>query len=298
MADRIYTIVVVGIYFCVALSIVMVTGGKSTLDILQRKDEVPAQSARQTSADTREPARPATVATRPTREASKPKHSQSTRQTSADTREPARPATVATRPTREASKPKHLTLLSRPENTDIMIGLVKKFEGFEEQCYNDAANYATIGYGHLIERKPCVSAKLGKFSQGIDREIAEDILREDLEVAIKAVSRNVKVGLDINQYSALASFTYNLGETNFRKSTLLRKLNEKDYTGAAKEFKRWVMANGKRLTGLKRRRACETETFLGNMEFTPDGDLNFDECISAAFTAAPVSDPLDIVFGE
>lgn len=293
VVDRIFAEGLVTVYFSIAVSIVMFAGCKSTLNFFQKKDEVPAQSAQETSADTRERARLATVATSSTREASKP-----TRATSTYTRERARPATVATRPTREASTSTQVTLTSAPENTDLMIGLLKRFEGYRPRCYDDAAEYATIGYGHLIDRKPCASAKLGEFRNGIDRRKAEKLLELDLKVAMGAVSRNVKVRLDINQYSALASFTYNLGETNFRRSTLLRKLNNSDYTGAAKEFNRWVMARGERLEGLKRRRACETEAFLGNLEFTPDGDLNFNSCISAAFTAAPVSDPLDIVFGE
>lgn len=62
--------------------------------------------------------------------------------------------------------------------------------------------------------------------------------------------------------SALASFTYNLGEGNLSKSTLLKKLNAKDYKGAAAEFPKWNKAGGRVLAGLVKRRKAEMELFL------------------------------------
>jgi len=76
----------------------------------------------------------------------------------------------------------------------------------------------------------------------------------------------VKVALTQNQFDALVSFVYNLGVEAFRTSTLLRKLNNADYRGAAAEFKRWKNAtvNGKltELAGLVRRRKSEEQLFL------------------------------------
>ncbi len=76
---------------------------------------------------------------------------------------------------------------------------------------------------------------------------------------IKTVQGLVKVPLDANQLGALVSFTFNCGEGNLRKSTLLKKLNKKDYHGAAMEFAKWNRAGGKVLKGLTRRRAAETK---------------------------------------
>lgn len=72
----------------------------------------------------------------------------------------------------------------------------------------------------------------------------------------------VEVPLNQNQFDALASFTYNLGETNLSSSTLLKKLNAKDYTGASNEFLKWNRAGGKVLNGLVRRREAERNLFL------------------------------------
>ncbi|MCY1305462.1 Lysozyme RrrD [compost metagenome] len=72
----------------------------------------------------------------------------------------------------------------------------------------------------------------------------------------------MRVPLSQGQFDALASFVFNLGSGNLQCSTLLRKLNAKDYAGAADEFPRWNKAGGKVLAGLTRRRAAERALFL------------------------------------
>jgi len=71
----------------------------------------------------------------------------------------------------------------------------------------------------------------------------------------------VKADLNSNQFSALVSFAFNLGDTNLRQSTLLRKLNVNNSFAAAKEFKKWSKAGGRRLAGLVRRRLSERNLF-------------------------------------
>jgi lysozyme len=93
-------------------------------------------------------------------------------------------------------------------------------------------------------------------------EQAEDQLTIDLEKFESAVSRNVKVALTQNQFDALVSFTYNLGEGNLRSSTLLKLLNVGDYNGAAAQFLRWDKQAGKPLPGLTKRRHQESLLFM------------------------------------
>jgi lysozyme len=71
------------------------------------------------------------------------------------------------------------------------------------------------------------------------------------------VNNLVKVPLTQNQFDALVSFVFNIGGGAFSKSTLLRKLNEKDYAGAADQFLVWVKQP--ELTG---RRKNERAQFL------------------------------------
>lgn len=138
------------------------------------------------------------------------------------------------------------------------LNLIKQFEGYRSERYLDAAGKPTIGYGHLITK--------GENLQTITREEATTLLKKDVQTASDAVRRLVIVQLKQNQYDALVSFTYNLGEGNLEKSTLLKKINMQDYRGASEEFTKWVYAGGKKLKGLEIRRAKEKELFLTLLE--------------------------------
>lgn len=135
------------------------------------------------------------------------------------------------------------------------IDAIKRHEGFRASAYNDAAGKLTIGYGHLITA--------GETFRTVTPERAEQILRADLDVAEASIRRLVRVPLTQGQFDALVSFVFNLGAGNLSTSTLLRKLNGGDYTGAAEEFPRWRLAAGKELPGLVVRRADERRRFEG-----------------------------------
>lgn len=82
-------------------------------------------------------------------------------------------------------------------------------------------------------------------------------LRADLDRFEALVERSVKVPLSDNQFGALVSFAFNVGESNFQKSTLLKKLNQGNYEVVPDELLRWVNSKGKRMQGLVNRRAQE-----------------------------------------
>lgn len=140
------------------------------------------------------------------------------------------------------------------------IELIKQFEGLSLKPYLDAVNIPTIGFGNTFyEDGTKVTLK--------DKPITEQRATELLEfIANKTFSENinkvVKVPLNQNQFDALVSFSYNIGNKNFNWSTLLKKLNQLDYEGASLEFGRWNQANGKILNGLVLRRQKEKELFL------------------------------------
>lgn len=136
------------------------------------------------------------------------------------------------------------------------LSLIKKFEGFRSRRYFDPAGFPTIGFGHLILRSEEIM-----FSTPINREIAESLLRIDVVRAERAVLRNINVPLTDNQFDALVSFTFNLGGGALQRSTLRRKINREDHSGAAREFGRWVWAGGRKLKGLIRRRAASAELY-------------------------------------
>lgn len=140
------------------------------------------------------------------------------------------------------------------------LELIKQFEGFSSSPYLCPAKIPTIGYGSTYyEDGTKVTLK--------DKPITEERATELLEfIANKTFSKNinkvVKVPLNQNQFDALVSFAYNIGNKNFNWSTLLKKLNLSDYIGASLEFGRWNQANGKILNGLVLRRQKEKELFL------------------------------------
>jgi len=140
------------------------------------------------------------------------------------------------------------------------LNLIKQFEGFSSTPYLCPAKIPTIGFGSTYyEDRTKVTLK--------DKQITEERATELLEfIANKTFSENinkvVKVPLNQNQFDALVSFAYNIGNKNFNWSTLLKKLNLSDYEGCSQEFGRWNQANGKILNGLVLRRQKEKELFL------------------------------------
>lgn len=133
------------------------------------------------------------------------------------------------------------------------LNLVKYFEGFRNKPYLCSANYLTIGYGHKIN--------IDESFQQITRKQANILLRQDLLIAEQAVLRNINNQLTDNQFSALVSFTYNLGGAALQRSSLRQKINYGDYQAVAYELLRWVHAQGKVNLGLIRRRQAEVKLF-------------------------------------
>lgn len=133
------------------------------------------------------------------------------------------------------------------------LALIKRFEGFRAAPYQCPAGRWTIGYGSTAGVTPDMAA--------ISRERADILLRHDILPYERAIRRLITVPLTQPQFDALVSFTYNVGEGAFARSTLRKKLNNHDYAGAAQEFHRWTMASGVTLHGLVKRRAAESALF-------------------------------------
>ena len=76
------------------------------------------------------------------------------------------------------------------------------------------------------------------------------------------VSKLLKIQVTQNQFDALVDFAYNVGIGNLKSSTLLKKVNAKNFSGAALEFIKWNKADGKVLPGLTKRRTAEKDLFI------------------------------------
>lgn len=133
------------------------------------------------------------------------------------------------------------------------IDLIKKYEGFSARPYKCPAGVLTIGYGRTIDVRP----------YEITTEEAETVwLSKYVKTIADQILAIVKVELSNNQICALIDFVYNLGIGNFKSSTLLRKINQGDFSAAANEFLKWNKAGGIVLKGLENRRIAERMLFL------------------------------------
>jgi lysozyme len=138
------------------------------------------------------------------------------------------------------------------------IDLAKRFEGFHRVPKHDPgrahpylcpAGYWTIGYGHLCDPKhpPITEAE------------AEVYLAHDLKTALAATLRYCPVLATEpeGRLAAIVDFTFNLGAGRLQTSTLRRRVNQRDWSGAATELRRWVYGGGRGLPGLVARREAE-----------------------------------------
>jgi GH24 family phage-related lysozyme (muramidase) len=138
------------------------------------------------------------------------------------------------------------------------LELIRRFEGFRSKAYRCPAGVWTIGYGST---RYADGTRVHQSDPPITEAQADEIMRATLGEYERAVDRYVSVFVNQNEFDALVDFAYNAGAKNLLNSTLLKKLNAGDRKGAAKEFERWVYADGQILGGLVRRRMAERVLF-------------------------------------
>jgi len=143
------------------------------------------------------------------------------------------------------------------------ITLAKRFEGFHRVPKNDPvrahpyicpAGFWTIGYGHLCDKQ----------HPPITEDEAEAYLARDLSTALAAALRYCPVlaSEPDGRLAAIVDFTFNLGGGRLQTSTLRRRVNQRDWTAAATELRRWVYGGGRVLPGLVARREAEVPLIL------------------------------------
>jgi len=132
--------------------------------------------------------------------------------------------------------------------------LIQWHEGVRHKPYKDGGGVLTVCYGHTGQE--VVSER------DYTEEECRALLDADLSEATGTVEKNVTVKLTESQKAALASFVYNIGSGAFERSTLLKKLNVGDLSGACDEMRRWKYDEGQVSKGLINRRAIERELCL------------------------------------
>lgn len=134
------------------------------------------------------------------------------------------------------------------------LDLIKFYEGCGYNAYKCAAGVLTIGYGHT---------KGVKEGDLITQQEADALLLHEMDEYEGYINNMVTVDLEQNQFDALVSWVFNLGSSNLSSSTLLKKINNKEFDAVPEQIKRWNKAGGKVLDGLIKRRNSEALLFEG-----------------------------------
>lgn len=133
---------------------------------------------------------------------------------------------------------------------ELLIEIIKEFEGCKLKSYKCPAGIWTIGYGQT---------KGVKEGMVWTQQQAEADLKATaavvLDNALKASKMLEKASPE--KQAAVADFIYNCGATNYRNSTLKRYIDWGLWDKAALEILKWNKGGGKILNGLIRRREAE-----------------------------------------
>jgi lysozyme len=128
-------------------------------------------------------------------------------------------------------------------------------EGMVPVVYRDPVGIPTVCAGHTATVS---QADVGK---KYTPEMCAALLKQDAALAERAVKRCVTAPVTQRQYDALVSFTFNVGETAFCGSTLVKLHNQGRCQDAAAQFLRWTWAGGRQLPGLVTRRGYEAQEY-------------------------------------
>ena len=144
---------------------------------------------------------------------------------------------------------------------------LKRMESVERSVYTDSAGHPTIGVGHKLtahERKSgllMIDGRAVAWAMGLTDEQVVGLLRADLDEAEKTVEECVLVPLSDNQFAALVCLCFNIGSWAFRKSSVVRVLNQGLYHLVPGMMRLWnkVTVDGVKVIskGLVNRREAE-----------------------------------------
>jgi GH24 family phage-related lysozyme (muramidase) len=188
----------------------------------------------------------------------------------------------------------------RPARSVSQAGLelIKSFEGFRAQMYNDPVGHCTIGYGTLLHTGNCDGRPVEQpFAGGVDQAKATELLSRRVAEFQQVINDRVSVPLNQNQNDTLVSFAYNVGGAAFTSSTLLRQLNEAHYDAVPAELRKWTKArkDGQLvdLPGLVKRRDAEAELFARPVRPASAAQSLFAAALTAVdYTISGVLEPL------
>jgi lysozyme len=139
------------------------------------------------------------------------------------------------------------------------LDLITRWEGLKLTKYICPAGKPTIGVGHVILPGEGIP-------DTITRDFAMQLLQKDVERFERAVNQLITVDLNQNQFDALVSFTFNVGEGGLKNTGVSKAVNEKRFSDVPAALRMWnkIRVNGvsQENKGLTNRRISEAELFM------------------------------------
>lgn len=144
------------------------------------------------------------------------------------------------------------------------VELCKRFEGLHRRGtdgliypYLCPAGVWTIGYG-------ATGPDVAQGMQPWTVEQCQQRLLEDLARFTAGTLRlcPVLASEPEGRLAAIIDFAFNLGLGRLQTSTLRRRVNARDWPGAAEQLRRWVRGGGRVLPGLVLRREAEAQLLV------------------------------------
>ena len=137
------------------------------------------------------------------------------------------------------------------------IKFIQTWEGLKLKAYRDSKGLPTIGIG--TTRYP--DGTKVQMGDSCTEAQAYEWFRFDIARFEAVVNRVIKIPLKQNQFDALVSLVYNIGETNFTKGTVDDKLNANQIEAALQTWLQYVYSGGRKIDGLANRRMAEVKLF-------------------------------------
>ncbi len=139
----------------------------------------------------------------------------------------------------------------------VALALMRRFEGFYSKPYMCPAGVPTIGYGNTYYED---GTRVTLMDESVTRERAEALLLWAVRTVYLPQVLRLCPGLDHpDRLAALIDFTYNLGGSALKSSTLRRRVNAGDWDAVPDELRKWNKAGGRVLRGLTLRREAEAQ---------------------------------------
>jgi len=139
------------------------------------------------------------------------------------------------------------------KTSDIGRKKIGEFEGDRLVAYKCPAGIWTIGKGHTS----AAGSPFVHEGMVITQKESDAIFARDLIPYETVVNGCLKVQVSQSQFDALVSLCYNIGPDAFRRSSVVKHVNSREWDKVPADIMKWTRGGGRELPGLVRRRRAE-----------------------------------------